>query len=105
MTDTSGLLWIQGNKLQPYNSMSTLNVPKTLGIFTVQLTSISSNGFDLTATATVTNTSSLLSNSIVSLICDNDGDGIGGKEALLINGLSYILQPNVYYGQQLATCS
>ena len=86
MTNTTALLLAQGSDLQPYNSMSMLNVPETLGIFTVELTSISSNGFDLTATATVTNTSSLLSNSTVTLICDDDGNGIGGKEALLING-------------------
>ena len=88
MTNTTALLLAQGSNLQPYNNMSAslLNVPKTLGIFTVELTSISSNGFDFTATATVTNTSSLPSNSIVTLICDDDGDGMDGKEATVING-------------------
>ena len=88
MTNTTALLLAQGSDLQPYNNMSAgmLNVPKILGTFTVELTSISSNGFDLTATATVTNISSLPSNSNVTLICDDDGDGLDGKEALVING-------------------
>ena len=88
MTNTTALLLAQGSQLQPYNSMSAgmLNVPKTLGSFTVRLTSISANGFDLTATATITNTSSLPISSNVTLICDGDGDGMDGKEAIVING-------------------
>ena len=68
-----------------------LNVPKALGSFTVRLTSISANGFDLTATATITNTSSLPINSNVTLICDDDGNAKDGKEALVINGWYTIL--------------
>ena len=84
------ILWIQGIHQQHYSSSSIVNDTGSLGAFTVRLVSV--DGSNYTSTATVTNTSELLSiTGNISLTCDDNGDAIGGDTAVLVvNGNSYL---------------
>ena len=87
MTDTTALLWQYSNLIPlVYNSFSRpLNVPVQHGVFTVQLTMVSSDGNNYTSIATVS-VSSLVNITTLTMTCDDNGDGIG-ENALLINGI------------------
>ena len=71
-----------------------MNDTGSLGAFTVRLVSV--DGSTYTSTATVTNTSELLSiNGSITLTCDDNGDAIGGDTAVLVvNGNSYLYKSN-----------
>ena len=89
MADLGAILWIHESHQQYYSSSSTVNDTGSLGAFTVRLVSV--DGSTYTSTATVTNTSELLSiTGNISLTCDDNGDAIGGATAVLVvNGNSY----------------
>ena len=97
MADLGGILWIQGSHQQHYSSSSTVNDTGSLGAFTVRLVSV--DGSNYTSTATVTNTSELLSiTGNITLTCDDNGDAIGGDTAVLVvNGKSYCIKVTHYY--------
>ena len=105
MTDTTALSWLQqDSNLIPlvYNNFSRpLNVPVQHGVFTVQLTMVSSDGNNYTSIATVS-VSSLVNITTLTMTCDDDGDGIG-ENALLINGIINIVQ-HLRKGNGLGTC-
>ena len=85
--DLGAILWIQGSHQLHYSSSSTVNDTGSLGAFTVRLVS-AVDGSNYTSTATVTNTSELLSN--ITLTCDDNGDAVGGDTAVLVvNGNFY----------------
>ena len=67
-----------------------MNDTGSLGAFTVRLVSV--DGSNYTSTATVTNTSELLSTTgNITLTCDDNGDAIGGDTAVLVvNGNFYL---------------
>ena len=94
MADLGAILWIQGNHQLHYSSSSTVNDTGSLGAFTVRLVSV--DGSTYTSTATVTNTSTLLSTTgSITLICDDNGDAVGGATAVLVvNGNSYLYKSN-----------
>ena len=78
-----------------YNSFSRpLNVPVQHGVFTVQLTMVSSDGNNYTSIATVS-VSSLVNITTLTMTCDDNGDGIG-ENALLINGIMISLHDYFY---------
>ena len=90
MTDTTALSWLQqdSNLMSlVYNNFDRpLNVPVQHGVFTVQLTMVSSDGNNYTSVATVS-ISSLVNITTLNMTCDDNGDGIG-ENALLINGIT-----------------
>ena len=89
MADLGAILWIQGSHQQYYSSSSTVNDTGSLGAFTVRLASV--DGSNYTSTATVTNTSELLSiMDNITLTCDNNGDAIGGDTAVLVVNGNYL---------------
>ena len=102
-TTTSALLWIthEGTVHQRFytnDSTDLINVPESLGPFVVvQLNSIGVN-VTLSSVATV-NVSSLSLAGIknLTLTCDGNGDGVDGKEAMLIvaNGTLGHLGPSL----------
>ena len=86
MTDTAALLWIlpQGSTGQPFlpyfsnSSSAIVNDTRSLGVFTVQLVSVV--GLNFTSTVTLsTNVSSSLN-----ISCDDNGDAMGGDNAMLL---------------------
>ena len=86
-TDTGGTLWILQVQLLVFSSSSSaVNDTGSLGAFTVRLVSV--DGSNLISTATVTDTTALLSSITavgnITLTCDDNGDGIGGDTAVLI---------------------
>ena len=87
--DLGAILWIQGSHQQYYSSSSTVNDTGSLGAFTVRLVSV--DGSNYASTATVTNTSELLSiTGNITLTCDDNGDAVGGATAVLVlNGNFY----------------
>ena len=98
-TTTSSLLWIYERTNQIfYKKDSTLDVPERLGPFiVVQLNSIvtsaEGNSVALSSTATV-NVSNLTIN--LTITCDGNGNGVDGKDALLIvsaNGMFTLNAP------------
>ena len=94
-TDLGAILWIQGSHQLYYSSSSTVNDTGSLGAFTVRLVSVDESNY--TSTATVTNTSELLSiTGNISLTCDDNGDAIGGDTAVLVvNGNSYCYKHSI----------
>ena len=93
--DLGAILWIQGSHQQHYSSSSIVNdTGSQLGAFTVRLVSV--DGSTYTSTATVTNTSALLSiTGNITLTCDDNGDAVGGDTAVLVvNGNSYLYKSN-----------
>ena len=92
--DLGAVLWIQGSHLLYYSSLSTVNDTGSLGAFTVRLVSV--DGSNYTSTATVTNTSVLLSmlsiTGNITLTCE---DTMGEDTAVLVvNGNSYYYKHN-----------
>ena len=86
--DVGAILWIQGSHQQYYSSSSTVNDTGSLGGFIVRLVSV--DGSTYTSTATVTNTSELLSiTGNITLTCDDNGDAIGGDTAVLVVNGNY----------------
>ena len=92
----SSLLWIYESTAHQifYTNDSTLNVPESLGPFVVvQLNSIvtSADGTSITLSSTATVNVSSLTNMTtnVTITCDGNGDGVDGRDALLIvaNGM------------------
>ena len=80
MTNTTAILWIYNhtNQLQQIfynNDYRPINKLEQLGVFSVQLTMVSADGYNYTSTATV-NGSSLVNISTLTISCDGDGDGI-----------------------------
>ena len=63
-----------------------LNEQADLGIFTVRLTMIDVDGDNVNLTSVATVNVSSLVDRITQITCDGDGDGLNGKDALLING-------------------
>ena len=60
-----------------------MNDTGSLGAFTVRLVSV--DGSNYTSTATITNTTTLLSiMGNITLTCDDNGDAIGGDTAVLV---------------------
>ena len=95
-TITSSLLWIYESTAHQifYTNDSTLNVPESLGPFVVvQLNSIvtSADGNSVTLSSTATVNVSSINNvtTNVTITCDGNGDGVDGRDALLIvaNGM------------------
>ena len=88
MADNTAILWIyQNTNLRFYNNFSKpINMPEQHGIFTIRLTMVSADGYNYTSTATVS-VSSLINITTLTITCDDNGDGIGGKDAILINGM------------------
>ena len=97
-TTTSSLLWIYESTAHQIfytnDSTSMLHVPESLGPFVVvQLNSIvtSADGNSVTLSSTATVNVSSLTNVTrnVTITCDGNGDGVDGRDALLIvaNGM------------------
>ena len=95
-TLTSSLLWIYESTVHQifYTKDSTLNVPESLGpCVVVQLNSIVTNadGTSVTLSSTATVNVSSLTNVTrnLTITCDGNGDGVDGRDALLIvaNGM------------------
>ena len=83
--DLGAILWIQGSHQQHYSSSSTVNDTGSLGAFTVRLVSVDGSNYTSTSTATIANTTTLLSiMGSITLTCDDNGDAVGGDTAVLV---------------------
>ena len=85
-TDTGAVLWILGSYQSVFTSTSMAGDTGSLGPY-VNTRLDSAEGINYNSTATV-DVSSLPSNiSNIKIICDDNGDAVGGKSAVLtING-------------------
>ena len=95
-TLTSSLLWIYESTVHQifYTKDSTLNVTESLGPFVVVqlnsiVTSADGNSVTLSSTATVNVSSLNIVTVNLTITCDGNGDGVDGRDALLIvaNGM------------------
>ena len=88
-TTTKVLLWIYERTNQKFFNMDSMpNEQADVGIFTVRLLMIDVDGDNVNLTSVATVNVSSLVDRITQITCDGDGDGLNGKDALLINGMS-----------------